>query len=147
MSTGMLNRSTGRLHERRQGTPGTGRVGSAPLFETPMPPFHVVFPAPGGAEHPLHELHRAANRIYHERRDVYKAKGRELTAPDLVAFIRDDVTSNLLAVMKVKVGPVEVPYYAFLNPRKLWAWFPPHQAQLAELVTAFRKQYRRRRTA
>lgn len=143
MSTGTLNRLTGRLHARTAPI----RNGSAPLFKTPLPPFHVVFSAPGGPDHPLHELHRAANRIYHERREVYQAKGHELSAPDLVAFIREDVTSNLLAVTKTKVGPVEVPSYAFLNASKFWAWFPPHQARLAELVVAFRKQYRRRRVA
>ena len=136
MSTGMLHRHTARLRSRSV---------SAPLFVTPVPPFHVAFPAPGGSEHPLYELHRAANRIYHERRDVYRAKGAELAAADLVAYIRDDVASNLAAVMKVGVGPIEIPYYAFLNPRKLWAWFPPHQEKVSALVSEFRKLYRRRR--
>ncbi len=138
MSTGTLHRPTARLH---------ARTASAPLFVTPMPPFHVVFPAPGGPDHPLHELHRAANRIYHERRDVYRAKGAELAAPDLVAFIREDVASNLSAVMKVKFGPFEVPYFAFLNPHKLYAWLPWHRDHVAGLVAEFRKTYRRRRRA
>ena len=138
MSTGTLHRPTARLY---------ARPASAPLFVTPVPPFHVAFPAPGGRDHPLFELHRAANRIYHERRDVYRAKGAELAAPELVAFIREDVASNLSAVMKLAVGPVEIPYFAFLNPRKLWAWFPPHQEKVAALVTEFRKLYRRRRKA
>jgi hypothetical protein len=141
MSTGQLHRHTGRLHAKT----GAARVASAPLFTTPLPPFHVVFPAPGGKEHPLFELHRAANRIYHERRAFYKAKGAELAAPELVAFIREDVVSNMTAVMKLAVGPVEVPYFAFLNPRKLWAWFPPHQEKVAALVLEFRKLYKRRR--
>lgn len=143
MSTGQLHRSTGRF----TGRTGPVRTPSAPLFVTPVPPFHLVFAAPGGVDHPLYELHRAANRIFHERRDVYKAKGAELAAPELVAYIREDVISNLTAVMKVLVGPVEVPYYAFLNPRKLWAWFPPHQAKVAALVLEFRKLYKRRRRA
>jgi hypothetical protein len=138
MSTGMLHRATARLRDRSA---------SAPLFVTPLPPFHVAFPAPGGHDHPLYELHRAANRIYHERREVYRAKGAELAAADLVAFIREDVASNLSAVMKLVVGPFEIPYYAFLNPRKLWAWFPAHQAQVAQRVSEFRKLYRRRRKA
>lgn len=138
MSTGMLHRQTARLHARSI---------SKPLFVTPLPPFHVAFPAPGGHDHPLYELHRAANRIYHERREVYRQKGAELAAAELVAFIREDVGSNLSAVMKLTVGPIEIPYFAFLNPRKLWAWFPPHQEQVAALVIAFRKLYRRRRKA
>jgi hypothetical protein len=138
MSTGMLHRATARLRDRSA---------SQPLFVTPLPPFHVAFPAPGGPDHPLYELHRAANRIYHERREVYRAKGAELAAADLVAFIREDVVSNLSAVMKVTIGPVEIPYFAFLNPRKLWAWFPPHQEHVAQRVTEFRKLYRRRRKA
>ena len=140
MSTGTLRRPTSHLA-------GASRTASKPLFTTPVPPFHVAFPAPGGADHPLHELHRAANRIYHERRSVYAAKGVELAAPELVAFIREDVASNLTAVMKLEVGPVEVPYFAFLNPRKLWAWFPPHQEKVAALVLEFRKLYKRRRRA
>lgn len=137
MTTGLLNRHrpAPRVAESR--------------FRTPLPPFHMVFPAPEDCDkdHPLYELHRAANRVYHERRRAYEAKGDSLSAPDLLSFIRKDVLSNLLATRLVTLGPVEIPVYAFMNARRYWAWHPWHRERAEALFAEFKKLYRVRRRA
>lgn len=142
MSTGMLNRSS-----RAEAGVRTAKLQS--LFQTPVPPFHMVFPAPPGfgGDHPLYELHRAANRVYRERHKAYTAKGMDLSAPDLMSYIRGDVLENLLAVEFQTLGPVAIRRYRFLNTKKFWAWLPLHQEKVQALFDEFRKLYRRRRRA
>lgn len=141
MTTGLLHATTTRPRQAPQGL--------ETLFRTPVPPFHMVFPAPDGCDkdHPLYELHRAANRVYHERRRAYQAKGESLSAPDLVDFIRKDICSNLLATRLYTLGPIEVPVYAFLNARRFWAFFPWHRERAEALLVEFKKTYRKRRRA
>jgi hypothetical protein len=146
MSTGQLQRPFGPFSSFTRSS-GSRPLGLEALLATPVPPFHVLFPTKASfdAHDPLYEAHRAANRIYHDRLAAYEAMATTMSAPDLVAFVRDDVISNLLATARTPIGPFEVPVFRFINPKKLWAWFPPHQRQAEMMVEAFRKQYRRRK--
>lgn len=112
-------------------------------FVTPVPPFHVLFPTPPrfDANDPLYEAFRAANRAYRDRLRAYAAMAHELSAPDLVAFIRDDVISNLLVTTREGL----VPRYRFLNAKVLRVWFPPHRRRAEAMVATFAKRFRRRR--
>ncbi|HEY9724414.1 MAG TPA: hypothetical protein V6D47_20595 [Oscillatoriaceae cyanobacterium] len=133
MSTRPLVRST-----------GSRRLDASPqAFVTPLPPFHVLFPSPPrfDAKDPLYEAFRAANRAYRDRLRAYEAKARELNAPDLVAFIRDDVISNLLVTVRDGL----LPSYRFLNAKRFRVWFPPHRRDAEAMVATFAKKFRRRR--
>lgn len=148
MSTGQLHRGTGRLRKLagrardRQPTPGLET-----LFQTPVPPFHVVYPTPQGygRVHPLYDMHRAANRIYNYRLKNYKRKGMKLTAPELVDYIREDVLSNLLAVDRSGFGPFAIDRYVFLKGSGLHAWFPPHRDRAEAMLMEFQRHFRKRK--
>ncbi|MDB5101621.1 MAG: hypothetical protein JWM80_6042 [Cyanobacteria bacterium RYN_339] len=148
MSTGQLHGKTGRLQnlaararDRKQ------RPGLESLFQTPVPPFHVVYPTPNGfsTKHPIYAMHRAANRIYNDRQKIYRRKGISLSAPDLVDFIRDDVMSNILAVERQGWGPFALDTYLFLKGSGLHAWLPAHRDKAEAMLMEFRRTYRKRK--
>lgn len=113
------------------------------LFRTPVPPFHLAFPAPTNGDDLALEMHRAANRVYHERRVHFTELGLSLGAPALMDAIRDDVMKRILALDWFKLGPIQVPSFKYLKGRSAWAWFPPAreaaEARLAEMKKRFRK--------
>lgn len=137
MSTGTLHR-TSRLIQ-----PGR-RKGIEALFQTPVPPFQSVFPSPAGfsPDHEHYELHRAANRVYRARLEVYQTRGLELSAPELVDFVRKDVLAHLLDMEEQAVGPLKVSTYRFLNAKKFWAWLPAHRNRAEAMYGEFRAHFR-----
>lgn len=137
MSTGMLP-GTRRLH-----TP-VRRKGIEELFRTPVPPFQAVFPSPSGfgPDHALYEMHRAANRVYRSRLAAYTARGLELSAPELIDFVRKDVLAHLLDREEKQLGPIRVPTYCFLNSKKFFAWWPTHAERAEALYGEFRTHFR-----
>jgi hypothetical protein len=148
MSTGQLHGKTGRLRnlanrarDRKQ------KPGLEVLFQTPVPPFHVVYPTPPGfsSKHPIYAMHRAANRIFNDRQKVYRRKGMSLSAPDLVDFIRDDVLSNLLAVERKGFGPFALDRYVFLRGMGLHAWLPAHRERAEAMLMEFRRTFRKKK--
>jgi hypothetical protein len=148
MSTGQLHRQTGRLQNlAARARDRKLKPSLESLFQTPVPPFHVVYPTPSGfgKTHPIYEMHRAANRIFHNRAKIYRKKGHELTAPELVDFIREDVLSNLLAVERVGWGPLSLPQFKFLKGSGLQAWFPPHRDKAESMLMEFRRVFRKRK--
>ena len=109
MTTGHLQRGTGRVRH----TARTSQSKTAPTphgFQIPVPPFQAVYPNPPGhgPDHPLFQMHRAANRIYTSRVKAYRQQATLLTPPQLLDFIREDVTSNLLAVERLGYGPLKL---------------------------------------
>ena len=137
MSTGTLPR-TSRLSRpaRRQGIEA--------LFRTPVPPFLSVFPTPTGfsTDHVLYEMHRAANRVYRARMALYEARGLELSAPELIDFVRKDVLAHLLDREEKAVGPIKVQVFCFLNSKKFFAWWPTHLERAEAMYGEFRTHFR-----
>lgn len=111
-----------------------------------VPPFHHLFPMPRdfGPKHPFWELHKAASRAYRDRHGEYRRLARALGASDLVALIKEDVISNVLAIHKRRIGPFSVPAFLFLDSKTLRAWRPSHVKAAQALVAKFQKHYGRR---
>lgn len=114
------------------------------LFRTPVPPFHLAFPAPGkAADEVSAALHRAANRVYHERRKLYGEWGLTMGAPALMDAVREDVVKRLLTLDWFVLGPIQVPHFKYLKGRSAWAWFPPARAAAEAKVLEMRKRFRK----
>jgi hypothetical protein len=148
MSTGQLHHGTARLRQMAAKSRGrTPKANLETIFLTPVPAFNQVYATPPsfGKLHPIYAMHRGANRIYNDRLKMYGLKAGEFSAEDLIAYIRQDIVSNLLAVERVGFGPFALDRYRFLSGMGLHAWRAPHRVQAEMLLREFQKHYRKRK--
>jgi len=145
MSTGQLHRGTGRLRKPTRANDRKPMPGG--LAQAPVPPFHIIYPNPPGygKNHPFYAMHRAANRVYTDRLKFYKKQARELSPPQLVDFVREDIVSNLLAVERIGLGPLSVDRYVFLKGPGLHAWFPPHRQRAEAMLMDFCRHFKKKK--
>lgn len=140
--------STRQLNPR---TAGTGRLAAAQMLHaltrTPTPPFALAFPVPTGhgLKHPNYEIRLAANRVYQAHKKLYREKGLELSAPDLMLFVRRDVLKHVLEEEIVKFGPFSLARYKWLDSVRLQAWLPVHRERAEGMYEQFKAGLKRRR--
>lgn len=148
MATGELHRGTNRLRDLAQNASSRReKPGLEVLFQTPVPPFHVVYPAPQNfdKDHPIFRMHRAANRVYHGRLKTYTRQSKTLTAPALMDFIRADVLAQLLVTDRRGFGPIGFDHYVYLHGFGLHAWLPAHRERAQEMLLDFQRHYRKKK--